>query len=72
MAGLEHGLQARLPCCVGCLTESVAFFSQASSEHGASVSWTLMASSNPPPQPAIGTVPQGPGGVGELYWLWAG
>lgn len=28
-----------------------------------------MASSNPSPQPAIGTVPQGPGDRAELYWF---
>lgn len=70
-AGPEHDSQARLPCCGGYLTESLAFFPQASSEDGASVSWTLMASSSPPAQPAVGTVPQGPGGMGELGWLWA-
>lgn len=62
--GPEHDFQARLPCCGGYLTESLAFFPQASSEDGASVSWTLMASSSPPAQPAVGTVPQGPGGHG--------
>lgn len=69
-AGPEHDFQARLPCCGGYLTESLAFFPQASSDDGASVSWTLMASSSPPAQPAIGTVPQGPGDAGELGWLW--
>ncbi|KAL6061341.1 hypothetical protein STEG23_035657, partial [Scotinomys teguina] len=35
----------------------------ASTEDGTSLSWTLMASTNPPPQPAIGTVPPGPSGM---------